>query len=99
MDRRNIFDVLVNDDALSQVLLDVAADVVGEQNTEVKSNVVTGSEDFADMLRVIPGAYCTVGHEGTLPLHNDGFILDESILPVGASIYARLVEQRAGLQA
>lgn len=93
-DRRNIFDVLVNNEALSHVMLDVASDVVGKDNTELKTDVVTGSEDFADMLRVIPGAYCTVGHAGTLPLHNDGFILDESILPVGSSIYARLIEQR-----
>lgn len=99
LDRRNIFDVLVNDEALSQVMLDVAADVVGSENTEVTENLVTGSEDFADMLRVIPGAYCTVGHEGTLPLHNDGFILDEGILPVGASIYARLIEKRTAVAA
>ncbi|MFK7994021.1 MAG: M20 aminoacylase family protein [Granulosicoccus sp.] len=99
LERRNIFDVLVNDEPLSHVLLDVAAQVVGEQNTEVKSDVVTGSEDFADMLRVVPGAYCVVGHEGTLPLHNDGFILDEGILPVGASIYARLIEARTSIQA
>ncbi len=94
---REIFDVLVNDEALSQVLLDVAADVVGKDNVAVTADVVTGSEDFADMLRVIPGAYCTVGHEGTLPLHNDGFFLGEEILPVGASIYAKLIEQRTAL--
>lgn len=93
-DRRNIFDVLVNNEELSHIMLEVASDVVGKDNTEVSNERVTGSEDFADMLRVIPGAYCTVGHSGTLPLHNDGFILDESILPVGSSIYARLIEQR-----
>lgn len=96
IDFRNqeIFDVLVNDDALSKELLTIAADVVGESNIEETPGVSTGSEDFADMLRVVPGAYCTVGHEGTLPLHNDGFILDESILPVGASVYARIIECR-----
>ncbi|MBX2825303.1 MAG: amidohydrolase [Gammaproteobacteria bacterium] len=94
INNREIFDVLVNDEKLSHVMLEIAADVVGKDNTEVTPGVRTGSEDFADMLRVIPGAYCTVGHEGTLPLHNDGFILDESILPVGASIYARLIENR-----
>lgn len=98
LERRNVFDVLINDESLSQVLLDVSAEVVGTDNIEVKPEVVTGSEDFADMLRVIPGAYCTVGHEGTLPLHNDGFILDEGILPVGASIYARLIEKRTDKQ-
>ena len=94
IDNRIIFDVLVNDEKLSHVMLDIAAEVVGKENTSVTKDVVTGSEDFADMLRVVPGAYCTVGHEGTLPLHNDGFILDESILPVGASIYARIIEHR-----
>ncbi|MBX2879632.1 MAG: amidohydrolase [Granulosicoccus sp.] len=91
---QEIFDVLVNDTALSDVLLNIASDVVGKDNTSVTEEVSTGSEDFADMLRVIPGAYCTVGHEGTLPLHNDGFILDEGILPIGASIYARIIENR-----
>ena len=94
IDNRIIFDVLVNDEKLSHVMLDIAAEVVGKENTSVTRDVVTGSEDFADMLRVVPGAYCTVGHEGTLPLHNDGFILDESILPVGASIYARIIQHR-----
>ena len=94
IDSRNIFDVLVNNDDLSRVMLDVASEVVGVENVAETQNVVTGSEDFADMLRVVPGAYCTVGHGGTLPLHNDGFVLDESILPVGASIYAKIIEQR-----
>ncbi len=94
---REVFDVLVNDETLSQVLLDTASEVVGKDNISITPDVVTGSEDFADMLRVIPGAYCTVGHEGTIPLHNEGFILDESILPVGASIYAKLIEQRTGV--
>ena len=52
------------------------------------------SEDFSDMLKVVPGAYCNIAHGGSLPLHNDGFILDDGILPIGASIYARLVEKR-----
>ncbi len=94
---REIFDVLVNDAELSQRLLDIASEVVGADNVSETPQVRTGSEDFADMLRVVPGAYCTVGHEGTLPLHNDGFFLGEEILPVGASIYARLIERRTRL--
>lgn len=94
LDCRNIFDVLVNDSKLANEMLNIAADVVGRDSVAETENVVTGSEDFADMLRVIPGAYCTIGHAGTLPLHNDGFVLDESILPVGASIYAKIIETR-----
>ena len=94
VENREIFDVLVNDEKLSHVMLDVAADVVGSENVAETPGVKTGSEDFADMLRVIHGAYCTVSHMGDLPLHNDGFFLDEEVLPVGASIYARLIERR-----
>ncbi|MEM9140552.1 MAG: amidohydrolase, partial [Pseudomonadota bacterium] len=94
IDNREIFDVLVNDDALSHVMLDIASDVVGADLVGVTDQRRMGSEDFADMLRAVPGAYCTVGHGGTQPLHAPEFVLDESILPVGASIYARLIERR-----
>jgi hippurate hydrolase len=91
---RRIFDVLVNDEKLSHAMLEIASEVVGEDHVAVTPKVRTGSEDFADMLRVVPGAYCTIGHNGEVPLHSDGFVLDDDILPVGASIYARLVERR-----
>lgn len=94
IDNREIFSVLENDDKLSSVMLDVAAEIVGEDMTEVTQVRRMGSEDFADMLHAIPGAYCTVGHAGTEPLHADTFVLDEEVLPVGASIYARLIERR-----
>ena len=94
LDNREIFDVLVNDQELSKVMLDVASEIVGVENAFFRTDLVTGSEDFSDMLQVVPGAYCNIMHRGALPLHNDGFILDDGILPIGASIYARLVEKR-----
>ena len=94
LENREIFDVLVNDQELSKVMLDVASEIVGVENAFFRTDLVTGSEDFSDMLQVVPGAYCNIMHRGTLPLHNDGFILDDGILPIGASIYARLVEKR-----
>ena len=53
-----------------------------------------GSEDFADMLHAVPGAYFWVGHDGSVPVHNPGYILDDKILPIGASMFARIVETR-----
>ncbi|MFT5161044.1 MAG: amidohydrolase [Paracoccaceae bacterium] len=94
---RNVFDVLVNDDALSDAYMEAAADVVGAENVSDDAKPATGSEDFADMLKLVPGAYCRVGHAGTLPLHNPGFVLDPALLPVGASIMARMVERRLPL--
>lgn len=94
LDLRSVFDVLINDDELSDVYMQAAGDIVGVENLDPQAPPVTGSEDFADMLRVVPGAYCTVGHGGTAPLHNPEYVLDTSILPVGASIMARVVEVR-----
>lgn len=99
LDLRNVFDVLINDDELSDVYMQAAGDIVGEENLDPNAQAVTGSEDFADMLRIVPGAYCTVGHAGTMPLHNPEYTLDPSILPIGASVMARVVERRLPLEA
>ena len=93
MDMRNVFDVLDNDPALSEAMVAVAREFVGEK-AAIKSDIVMGSEDFADMLQAIPGAYCTIGHAGSVPLHNPGFVLDDAVLPLGAAIMARMVETR-----
>ena len=97
LDLRNVFDVLVNDDDLSDAYMDAASDIVGRENIIERSAPATGSEDFADMLKVVPGAYCIVGHGETVPLHNPAFRLDPEILPIGASVMARMVEKRLPL--
>ncbi len=94
----NVFDVLVNDPARTADMLACATEIAGETLSVEKTEVQMGSEDFADMLRIVPGAYCTIGHRGTVPLHNPGFVLDDEILPLGASLYARLVERRGAAQ-
>ncbi|GAA6177032.1 M20 aminoacylase family protein [Sulfitobacter pacificus] len=94
IDVRNVFDVLMNDSELSDAYMEAAADIVGRENISDTDQPATGSEDFADMLKVIPGAYCRVGHSGTTGLHNPSFFLDPEVLPVGASIMARIVERR-----
>ncbi|PMR75733.1 M20 aminoacylase family protein [Billgrantia endophytica] len=91
---RNIFNVLVNDATCTQAYLEAAQEIVGAANASETGRLVTGSEDFADMLKVVPGAYCWIGHEGSIPLHNPGYVLDDGILPVGASVMARMVERR-----
>lgn len=94
VDIRNVFHVLINTEELVEGYLAAARDVVGDENVYLKTNPVMGSEDFADMLHACPGVYCTVGHAGDVPVHNPGFVLDDGILPVGASLFARIVERR-----
>ncbi|MBN9451285.1 MAG: amidohydrolase [Bosea sp.] len=95
VDIRNIFNVLVNHEAQTEAVVAVAAEIVGPEGVLTDGKPLMGSEDFADMLRVVPGAYAWVGHAGTVPVHNPAYVLDDGILPVGASLLARLVETRA----
>jgi hippurate hydrolase len=94
VDIRDIFSVLVNQEEQSKVVEDVARTVVEPTKVFTRSQPKMGSEDFADMLQNIPGAYFWVGHDGSVPLHNAGYMLDDKILPIGASMFARIIETR-----
>lgn len=97
VDIRDIFTVLENRAEQAAAVAAVAREVVGADNVDTAAPPHMASEDFADMLRAVPGAYFWLGHAGDMPLHNPGFMLDEGILPVGASLFSRLVETRLPL--
>ena len=94
VDLRDTFSVLVNSEEQAIAVADVARTVVGDDNVFTRSRPKMGSEDFADMLHAVPGAYFWLGHDGSVPVHNPGFVLDDKILPVGASMFARIIETR-----
>jgi hippurate hydrolase len=94
LDIRDGFSVLVNQEEQSAVVAEAARTVVDADRVITRSKPKMGSEDFADMMQVVPGAYFWVGHEGSVPVHNPGYILDDKILPIGASVFARIIEAR-----
>ncbi|MAM58417.1 MAG: amidohydrolase [Salinicola sp.] len=94
VDIRNIFSVLENHPEQTEALAAAARDIVGDANVADLGRPAMGSEDFADMLKIVPGSYCWVGHAGDIPVHNPAFVLDDGILPVGASLLARIAERR-----
>jgi amidohydrolase len=94
VDIRDIFTVLENAEEQSGVVREVASELIGAENV-VPGPQMMGSEDFADMLRAVPGAYFMLGGKAGPGLHNPGFLFDETILPVGASLFARIAERRA----
>ncbi len=93
-DIRDTFSVLVSQEEHSNVVADVARTIVDPAKVSILAKPKMGSEDFSDMLQVTPGAYFWVGHDGSVPIHNPGYILDDKILPVGASVFARIIETR-----
>ena len=94
VDIRDTFSVLVNQEEQTRVVEDVARTVVDPAKVARRPVLKMGSEDFADMLQAVPGAYFWVGHEGSVPVHNPGYVLDDKILPIGASMFARIIETR-----
>ena len=91
---RKVFDVLVNDEELSKAYIDAASDIVGSENTNIEAAPSTGSEDFADFLKLVPGAYCKLGHEGNVALHSPEFYMDPKSLSIGSAILSRIIEKR-----
>jgi hippurate hydrolase len=93
-DVRDTFGVLVNREEQTKVVEDVARSVVDPNKVITTVQPRMGSEDFADMMQVVPGAYFWVGHEGSVTVHNPGYVLDDKVLPIGASMFARIIETR-----
>jgi hippurate hydrolase len=94
VDIREVFSVLTNSEEQVEAVAAVAKKVLGPQNVSTEPRRVLGSEDFADFLKVTPGAFFTLGHHGSVPLHNPRFVVDEEIIPVGVTLFSRLVEER-----
>ena len=90
---RDIFTVLENHPAQTEAVAALAREVVGDDRV-VEAPPAMGSEDFADMLRAVPGCYFWLGGAEGPALHNSGFRFDDAILPVGASLLARIAERR-----
>lgn len=100
LDFRTVFLPLVNDAAATAFLADTAAALVGTENVNRNGNLVMASEDFSFMLNVCPGAYIQIGNgegEGGCEVHNPGYDFNDTILPLGASLFALLVERKLAL--
>jgi amidohydrolase len=92
---RDIFTVLENDEVPVKAVEKVAREVVGDERVSTVPAPRMASEDFADMLKAVPGAYFNLGQANDVPVHNPGYLFDDAILPVGASMLARIVETRS----
>lgn len=88
------FSALINSPLQSEAALGIARDIVGSL-AETDSAPKTGSEDFAEMLQHVPGAYLLLGQGDGPNLHNPKFDFNDAVIPIGASFLARLAEQRA----
>ena len=92
---RDIFSVLENSPAQTQAAAEVARELLGPDNVDATASPRMGSEDFADMLHAVPGAYLWLGQSPGAAVHNPGYNFDDEIIPTGAALLATLVERRS----
>ncbi len=100
-DVRVVFPPLVNDPTEAQWIGDVAAGIVGEDNVNRNGSYVMASEDFSYMLEKVPGAFILIGNgggEGGCEVHNPGYDFNDTALPLGATLWARVIETRLARQ-
>jgi hippurate hydrolase len=92
----DIFSPLVNNPAETEFIADAATDLVGEEHVDRNRSLITAAEDFAYMLEACPGAFINIGNAGTIGscVHNPNYDFNDAALPIGASLFARLVEKK-----
>lgn len=94
VDIRNVFDVTVNDKKAAETAARAARAIVGEEHVSTTPAPSMGSDDLAEMLAIVPGAYIFLGHKGTMPLHHPRFWFDDDLIPIGVRLIVRIVEDR-----
>ncbi|WLI88766.1 M20 aminoacylase family protein [Massilia sp. R2A-15] len=95
---------LVNHPEQTAIAIEAMKAVAGAGRVDVNVEPTMGAEDFAFMLQAKPGCYVFIGNGegahregghglGPCQLHNASYDFNDSLLPVGASYWVKLVEK------
>ncbi|MBL4626844.1 MAG: amidohydrolase [Roseicyclus sp.] len=82
----------INDADQVDFAAEVARGVAGPAMVDATASREMGAEDFAYMLQARPGAYMFLGTGEGAGLHHPEYDFNDDVAPIGASIFARLVE-------
>ena len=97
VDFRNIFAPTINDKTEAEYAAGICNDLVGSDKVMRDPPLIMASEDFSYMLEQVPGCYINIGNggeEGSCEVHNPAYDFNDDALPLGASFFARLIEDR-----
>ena len=67
--------------------------VAGAHNVFDNIKPVMGSEDFAFMLKRVPGAYIFMGNGDTAPVHHPAYDFNDEAIPYGVSFWSELARR------
>ena len=94
----------INDPEQTKFAVSVMHDIVGEDNVICPIEPTMGAEDFAFMLLERPGCYIFIGNGdgthrdaghglGPCMLHNPSYDFNDELIPIGATLWTRMVER------
>ena len=101
IDYRAGYPVVTNTDAETELAIQVAKELVGEDRVTEQMAPLMGSEDFAYMLQECPGSFLRIGNgptDGGNTLHSATYDFNDENLVVGSAFWARLVERYLPIQ-
>jgi amidohydrolase len=88
---------VVNNPEATERAAAAAARIVGAERVIRSMPPRMGGEDFSFMALKVPGCFVRIGQadgeRGSTPVHNPRYDFNDDILPIGASLWANLVEQ------
>lgn len=90
------YDATINHAAETQFVRELARRFAGADKVVDMPRPTMGSEDFAYMLKAVPGSYFFLGTKASdddKPLHHPGYDFNDAILPVGAAFWVELAEE------
>jgi hippurate hydrolase len=97
------YPVTVNDTSQADVVLDLAADVVGSDKTIRLPTPIMGAEDFSYVLQQVPGAMVFLGGthldrslSSAAPNHSNRVVFDEDAMVTGTTMYAAMALNHLG---
>jgi len=89
-----VFVPLVNNPEATAHGLKAAKTVFGEKSTNPKAPRMGASEDFAQALKVSPGAFFNFGNGDSAPLHSPKYDFDDAALVPSVKWFVELVRNR-----
>ena len=90
----------VNHEADALFARGIISDVLGRDGLETELTPAMGAEDFSYMLQQKEGAYIWLGAgKEAENLHSPVYDFNDDLLPIGASLWVRMVEAKLPLQA
>lgn len=97
LDYTRLYPVTVNHIQETEFAARAAETVAGAGRVTRNMPAMLGGEDFAFMLKVVPGAMINIGNGPSANLHHPAYDFNDDTIPWGCSYWCELVRQRLPL--